>query len=61
MIGKVETAWKPEPTFLGWTWRAHLDDLHHFVTEERWLETAKRLSALLVHALDKAAKGQGRP
>jgi hypothetical protein len=53
---------KPEPTFLGWTWRAHLDELHRLVTEERWLEAAKRMSAMLAHALDKAtAKPQGRP
>jgi hypothetical protein len=43
-------------TFLGWTWRAHLDDLHRLVTEERWLEAAKRLSGMLAHALDKAAQ-----
>jgi hypothetical protein len=45
----------PEPLFLGWTWRAHLDDLHRLVTEERWLEAAKRLSGLLAQALDRAA------
>lgn len=48
----------PEPTFLGWTWRAHLDDLHRLVTEERWLEVAKRLSGLLAHAIDRAARGK---
>lgn len=48
---------KPEPTFLGWTWKAHLDDLHNVIVEERWLEVARRLGGMLVHALDKA-KGQ---
>jgi hypothetical protein len=45
-----------EPLFLGWTWRAHLDDLQRLVTEERWLEAAKRLSGLLAQALDRAAQ-----
>lgn len=42
------------PTFLGWTWQAHLNEVHKLVEEERWLEVAKRLSAMLAHALDKA-------
>lgn len=46
---------KPEPLFLGWTWRTHLDELHRLATEERWLEVAQRLSGMLVHALAKAA------
>lgn len=45
-----------EPLFLGWTWRAHLDDLHRLVTEEKWLEAAGRLSGLLAHAIDRAAE-----
>lgn len=54
---------KPEPTFLGWTWHAHFAELHRLVTEERWLDVAKRLSAMLAHALDKATatKSGGRP
>lgn len=47
---------KPEPTFLGWTWRAHFDDLHRLVVEDRWLDVAKSLSAMLAHALDKARR-----
>ena len=62
MTGKPKTPGKPEPTYIGWTWRAHLDEVHKLVTEERWLEVAKRLSGMLAHALDKAvAKPQGRP
>lgn len=57
----AKAAAKPEPRFLGWTWKAPLDDLHRLIIEERWLEAAKRLSALLAHALDKATKAQGRP
>jgi hypothetical protein len=50
---------KPEPTFLGWTWRAHFDDLHRLVVEDRWLDVAKSLSAMLAHALDKAVAQRG--
>ena len=61
MTAKDKPATKREPTYLGWTWRAHLDDLHKLVTEDRWLEVAKRLSGMLAHALDKAvAKTPGR-
>ncbi len=51
---------KPEPTFLGWTWRTHFDELHRLVIEERWLLVARRLSGMLAHALDKVARTQAR-
>ena len=52
---------KPEPTFLGWTWRAHFEELQRLVEDGRWLEVAQRLSAMQAHALDKAIAQRGSP
>lgn len=50
---------KRQPTFLGWTWRAHFDELHRLIDDGRWLDVAQRLSAMQAHALDKAIAQRG--
>jgi hypothetical protein len=42
-----------EPYLIGWTWRAHLDQLHGDVRAGRWLRVSKALAMMLGHALFK--------
>ncbi len=42
----------PEPLLIGWTWRAHLDDLYADVRAKQWLRVTKKLALMLNHALD---------
>ena len=41
-----------EPTLIGWTWRAHLNELHADVNNKRWIRVTKKLSLMLQHAVD---------
>ena len=45
-----------EPTLIGWTWKAHLDQLLEDVRSARWLQVSKALTLMLRHALDKMSE-----
>lgn len=40
-----------EPMLIGWTWKAHLDQLLEDVRSKRWFHVSKALSLMLQHAL----------
>lgn len=42
----------PDPMLIGWTWKAHLDQLHADVHASRWLNVARTLTLMLRHAID---------
>ncbi len=43
-----------EPMLIGWTWKAHLDDLYRDLRADRWLKVSQKLALMLRYALDKA-------
>jgi hypothetical protein len=42
-----------EPMLIGWTWKAHLDQLLEDVRAAKWLRASKTLALMLRHTLDK--------
>jgi len=42
-----------EPTLVGWTWKAHLAQLHDDVRAKRWLHASKTLAIMLRYAVDR--------
>jgi hypothetical protein len=42
-----------EPMLIGWTWKAHLDDLYADLRADRWLKVSQKLALMLRYALDK--------
>lgn len=48
-----------DPMLIGWTWKAHLDQLHADVHAARWLNVARTLALMLRHAVDQIGKAGG--
>lgn len=48
-----------DPMLIGWTWKAHLDQLHADVHAARWLNVARTLTLMLRHAIDQIGKADG--
>lgn len=46
------------PYLIGWTWHAHLRQLHADVREGHWLKVSKALALMLGHAINEVAKKQ---
>jgi hypothetical protein len=53
---QIKRATEPEPHLIGWTWKAHLTQLHDDVRAGRWIHVSKTLSLMLGHAVDKLLK-----
>lgn len=43
---------------LGWTWKAHFEDLHQDIERKRWLRVADKLTTMLKHAIAEARKAE---
>ncbi len=49
LYGKREHA--HEPTLIGWTWRAHLNELHAHVRAGQWFAAVRKLTLMLNYAV----------
>lgn len=45
-----------EPTLIGWTWKAHFDDMLKDIRAGKWITVSKKLTLMLSHAIDKVEK-----
>jgi hypothetical protein len=57
LLAKEPEPNEPEPTLLGWTWRAHLADLHAEIRAKHWVRASKRLVLMLGHVTNKIQDG----
>ena len=42
-----------EPRLIGWTWKAHFDDLLNDIRAGKWIPVSKKLALMLGHAIEK--------
>lgn len=50
---RAEYPYQHEPTWLGWTWRAHFAELQGLIAQSSWKKAATTLAKMAVYCLEK--------